>query len=422
MNSRSQSYLRAAIPWIPAAGLYLLILTLLAAAPAQVWPPTGAFGALPYFVFAVAIVLGVVFAQTRVAHLAVLMTTVTALLNYFFYVQIDLGRAAATVLLAALLIPPLAATLFRLNERGFFTTHGAIRGGITLGVIVILLLVSAIPPFTDSIAGAVGGMRGSLSRLFPVPAIGLLALVLSAPFLILPKEHESPRLGGLLLASVWLFFCGLGFRSSLWNGGKDHAALVLFMSGAALTLVGAILESAWWHANMDELTELPGRRFLKHHLRCLGPEYSIAVIDLDFFKRVNDTYGHDVGDQVLRFLAFQLRRSRAGTAYRFGGEEFVMVAEGPDFDGFVGRLDELRASIQTKEFVLRASDRPLKKPRRGAGKGGSRAGANSIVLTVSIGAARSGRKYASPQEVLEAADRALYRAKEGGRNQVCRAR
>jgi diguanylate cyclase (GGDEF)-like protein len=169
--------------------------------------------------------------------------------------------------------------------------------------------------------------------------------------------------------------------------------------------------------NIDELTELPGRRPFRHHLRCLGGEYTMAVVDIDHFKAINDTYGHAVGDQVLKFLAAELSRQAAGRVYRYGGEEFAVIYESGAYEQVLDNLDDLRDAVSHKTFYLRGPDRTDQKPRRRQASAGTPS--RQITLTISIGAARAGARYATPQATFEAADQALYRAKEQGRNRVC---
>ena len=99
------------------------------------------------------------------------------------------------------------------------------------------------------------------------------------------------------------------------------------MSAAALTSLCISLAHEGFHmAFRDELTGLPGRRALNEKLQRMGRIYTLAMADVDHFKVFNDTHGHDVGDQVLRMVAAQLRRvSGGGHAYRYGGEEFTLV-------------------------------------------------------------------------------------------------
>ena len=143
------------------------------------------------------------------------------------------------------------------------------------------------------------------------------------------------------------------------------------------------------------------------------------MLDVDHFKRFNDTYGHDVGDQVLMMVAGKLRDvGGGGKVYRYGGEEFTIVFPGRRIADVVPHLEELRKVIAGYRLHLRGSDRPRDsrsgKERRGAG--GERA---TVSVTVSIGVAENGDGLGAV-EVIKAADRALYKAKNQGRNKVCR--
>jgi diguanylate cyclase (GGDEF)-like protein len=143
------------------------------------------------------------------------------------------------------------------------------------------------------------------------------------------------------------------------------------------------------------------------------------MVDVDHFKRFNDTYGHDVGDQVLKMVAGKLQGvGGGGRAFRFGGEEFTIVFPRRKIVDAVPHLEELRKAIASYQLRLRGADRP-KKNQEGKRQRGSRGEGETVSVTVSIGVAPSaeGRK---PAEVLKDADQALYRAKRGGRNQLSR--
>jgi diguanylate cyclase (GGDEF)-like protein len=409
------------IPWGLAAPLAGLIgLTLLAAAwpAAAAWTRQPAGAAVPYVLFGGAAVLGAVFTQTRITYLALHLGLSTLLLRYAFFMPPATGdQGQVLILLCTLSAPPLAAVCYRLNERGLFTPYGMAR---SLAVLVVLLFLFLLPLS----AGVQAALRASpppalhtVAGALRLPGLGLLAFLGALPFLLTRRRGESPRLGALLALALAVYFLGLNFQSSLWPAARQPAVLVLFSSAAALVLIGAILESVWMHMNIDELTELPGRRPLRHRLRCLGPAYVIAVTDLDRFKAVNDTYGHVTGDQVLRFVASVLARSAAGTVYRYGGEEFVIVYETDRYPEALADLERLREAVSQKTFAIRGEDRPVRKPRRSK-RPAARQPA-TIQITVSIGAARAGARLTTPQAVMEAADKALYDAKAGGRNRVC---
>ena len=158
----------------------------------------------------------------------------------------------------------------------------------------------------------------------------------------------------------------------------------------------------------DALTGLFNRRYMESHLGTLieqaaarGKPLSTLVIDIDHFKAVNDTHGHDAGDDVLRDFALRIKRSIRGIdlACRYGGEEFVIVM--PETDMAVAAMvaERLRRRIAADPF-------PIQK------------GARHIPVTISIGIAALRGKDDTPAALLKRADQALYRAKRDGRNRV----
>ncbi|MEO5740702.1 MAG: GGDEF domain-containing protein, partial [Vicinamibacterales bacterium] len=168
-------------------------------------------------------------------------------------------------------------------------------------------------------------------------------------------------------------------------------------------------------AYRDELTGLPGRRAFNNVMEQLGGSYALAMCDVDHFKRFNDTYGHDTGDQVLRMVAAKLSRvGGGGRAFRYGGEEFLVVFRGRSAREAEPFVESLRRSIAEAGFVLRGSDRPARKPR--ISEDTKQTNATKITITISIGIAERSKRHSTPELVLDAADAALYRAKEAGRN------
>jgi len=293
-----------------------------------------------------------------------------------------------------------------------------------------------------AVAGAVFGshgdpMLGLLPRgltaplapgWLPVPAVGGLATVIALAVLLAPWPSREPRCGGMLAAmllAVVAALCVMAPDGFAWRAlpleqrpGAAAAAVSVFFLAAGGVLLAAGLELAYGQAFLDPLTRVPGRRAFDHHLRTLGATYTIAMVDIDHFKRVNDRYGHDVGDQALGFVAARLHRIPFGTAFRYGGEEFAIVCPGRRMAAVKPLLDDLRREIAGADFHLRSADRPARRPRRRAGVSKPRATESRLRLTVSIGVAEARARDARPEDVVIAADRALYRAKENGRNRV----
>ena len=168
----------------------------------------------------------------------------------------------------------------------------------------------------------------------------------------------------------------------------------------------------------DELTGLPGRRALQEALIQLTGNYTIAMVDIDHFKKFNDRFGHDVGDQVLKMVAARLGRIRGGgKAFRYGGEEFMVLFPGKDLAHALEHLDDSREEIAALDFAIRAPGRPRKRPDAPRQ---ARRKPRRTRITVSAGAAERNNRNSGPEDVLRASDKAMYRAKQAGRNQVCK--
>jgi diguanylate cyclase (GGDEF)-like protein len=191
-----------------------------------------------------------------------------------------------------------------------------------------------------------------------------------------------------------------------------------FFAAAGAILIVALLEESHRLAFRDTLTGLPGRRALEERMRGLGSRYAIAMVDVDHFKKFNDTHGHDIGDQVLKLVGARLAEvGGGGTAFRYGGEEFSVLFPGSELDDVLPHLEKIRASIENYRMAVRSPDRPKSaedgvKRRAGASTG------SFLSVTVSIGACAPTGRLKTPAQVIKAADEALYRAKQGGRNRV----
>ncbi len=167
----------------------------------------------------------------------------------------------------------------------------------------------------------------------------------------------------------------------------------------------AALGEALELALTDPLTGLYNQRYLMRHLDSLlgaaqPPGVGVLLLDVDHFKSVNDRFGHAAGDAALRQIARLLRtRTRVfDSVARYGGEEFVIVMPAATAEEVSLAAHRLREAIEAMPFL----------PGSGA----------PLTLTVSIGAACTDRADVSPEEILQAADRAMYRAKREGRNRV----
>jgi two-component system, cell cycle response regulator len=158
----------------------------------------------------------------------------------------------------------------------------------------------------------------------------------------------------------------------------------------------------------DGLTGLFNRYYMESHLTALveqaagrGKSLTLLMLDIDYFKAINDNFGHDAGDDVLRQLATRIRKSIRGIdlACRYGGEEFVIVM--PETDMAVATIvaERLRRRIAAEPFTIQQGTRPIEK-------------------TISIGIATLDTAGDTVAKLIKRADQALYRAKRDGRNRV----
>jgi two-component system cell cycle response regulator len=158
----------------------------------------------------------------------------------------------------------------------------------------------------------------------------------------------------------------------------------------------------------DPLTTLYNRRYMESHLAALvdqaasrGKPLTALVLDIDHFKSVNDTHGHDAGDDVLREFATRVRKSIRGIdlACRFGGEEFVIIMPETDMGVATIVAERLRRRIASEAFPIHQ-------------------GSKALEVTISIGIATLDAADDNAASILKRADQALYRAKRDGRNRV----
>ena len=144
------------------------------------------------------------------------------------------------------------------------------------------------------------------------------------------------------------------------------------------------------------------------------------MVDIDHFKKFNDTHGHHTGDQVLKLVAARLAEIGAGgTAYRYGGEEFCLVFSERTLAAVLPQIESVRARVEAYRMAVRSGDRP-KDAEAGTRMRSLRSPEKTLSVAVSIGVAEADSAHATPAEVLRAADKALYRAKQAGRNRVSR--
>ncbi|SEP86729.1 diguanylate cyclase (GGDEF) domain-containing protein [Ectothiorhodospira magna] len=376
----------------------------------------GLLETLPWLMGVLAGVLALIYGRTRTLIAVILVLAVY--LGSMFQIR-PMAMTPETDLMPALgyalmtLLVPLAFMANALwTERHHLMVDLLLRLGV-FGIVAGMALLIA--------AGHPEGMaRVVLTTHWPavhwdgykMPQLAFWSLLVSLGVMgFCLMRHPGPQGIG-----QWIALAGIGWMlPQLFH----PYAVPLFTTTLLLILAIAVVHESFQMAFRDDLTGLPGRRALNERLQRLGRRYAIAMTDVDHFKKFNDTYGHDLGDQVLRVVAAQLRRvGGGGRAYRYGGEEFTIVFPGRTAAQCVTHLEAVRKAIETYQIAIRDTrTRPDNhrdgKTQRGRGK------VSTVSVTISMGVAERTADYPDPEQVIKAADQALYSAKAGGRNQVC---
>jgi diguanylate cyclase (GGDEF)-like protein len=345
----------------------------------------------------------------------ILFSVIVLLLGHHAIQWFASGLPARTALEAIALLVPLNFAFLT-----FFTERG--DEGRTLLWFLLLLFFESV--FVAAAARPDQAVPGFLHFAFirtyhprlPQPALLMFIAALCLLVFRFAQYHRATDSG-----MFWsLVLAWLGFHA----GATSNAGTAYF-GAAALALAGSIVENTYSLAYHDELTGLNSRRSFNDACARLKPPYAVAVLDIDHFKSINDTYGHDTGDQVLRSVASKLARvGGGGQAFRVGGEEFTILFPNKNAAAVMDYLELLRLNIENATFRVRSGQERRKTSRSAERRATtkrkpSRAPRSSSLLsvTVSMGVAES-RSKASIEEIIEEADQALYRAKQGGRNRI----
>ena len=365
---------------------------------------------LPLSLFSLSVFLSVQFNRSRYSFLVLFITLGAVMVFYLPHWQ---GTAAFSLIVIALQLNSSLFLVFK--DRSLFSIHGVLRWLFLAlqGGVLFYLITRHELLLEELLQRDVLQLRIYFPWLY-MPDVVLITGLLSSLFCItLLLKNNTSIYAVFLLAQCALLTlaCHLPVH---WQAGAP--AILLSMVCAMICL--SILLDSYDMAYRDELTGLPSRRALSQKLLSLGRHYSIAMLDIDHFKQFNDTHGHDVGDQVLQMVAAKMAKTTGGgIAYRYGGEEFTLVFAGKQPEHAAAHLEQLRTTIQDYAMWVRETPRPVKKANKKA-QNKARKKAKPLSVTISIGIATRTPEYKTPEQVIKAADKALYRAKAKGRNCV----
>lgn len=387
---------------------------------------------LPYAICSVGIIMG-----WRYGNMGMMLASFALAISYLVVSRFNPGNPPEGLMgpsfpeTVAFLLPLNLVVFSVLTKRRIFTSVGV------LCVFLMMLQISAVILFCSPPTSPGSQLLHKMNSVSPDAAKKLAKLLIGLRSVL----HDDALVGfdHISITSLLAYFFALVFvlmryllkRDVILAGflgalvatfigiitDRPELSTMIYFSTAGLMLIITSIEASFTLAYVDDLTGLQGRRSLNQRLINLGKKYAIAMIDVDYFKKFNDRYGHKTGDQVLKMIASKLRNMPGGAKiFRYGGEEFTAIFPGKDVEGALPYLEKYRRSVEYTPFVVRSKTR-LKSTSENRGRI-KLSGLKQAKVTVSIGVAAPGKGLADPERVLKAADRALYRAKKAGRNRV----
>ena len=369
---------------------------------------------IPYTVFLIGLVLTWIFNSHKEFILLAIVALAFFLCEHYIASYADRMTSSHKDILFSLLtitIPVNFIIFNQIKERGLLNRYGLRRVFFIIVQALALYFITfyASPSVTDALF-AKPFLLPYFTHMPQLAVILFLIAIVSIIFhmILQPTVLQSGQLATLL-------FIGLALHNI-----DNSSFMQLNFTLAGLMLLFAVLLHSYNLAYNDELTGLPARRAMKQYLLGLGDRYTLAMVDVDNFKKLNDNYGHDVGDQVLRKLSKALKNAPGNAkAFRYGGEEFTIVYANKDLESAADYAEQLRRIIADEPFVLRNAARPAHKPQDNAR---NKRNPDNLNFSVSIGLAEYRSHHHSAMDTLKQADKALYAAKRKGRNCVVKAK
>ncbi|MFA0550970.1 GGDEF domain-containing protein [Vibrio lentus] len=367
---------------------------------------------LPYILLSVAVLLCHTFRQGRMAMVSLTMLVAYFIIQVRLQTPLNTGTTLLELSLLAALVPVTCLLVYAFPDNGVNS-----KSMFLYALVVVLFMIWAQLIVSHFHAG--GFESWSEGILFTVRDFSKLPFILvlyslcllgltSILVLVYNRSIDVVVYSAILLSSSTFIFFDIQYISST------------MFSLSGILIIVYVMSASHDMAFNDQLTNIPGRHALEVDMKHLGRKYSMAMVDIDHFKKFNDTYGHDIGDDVLKLVARILRETTGGAkAYRYGGEEFTIIFKGKNTEQVKEHLQVLISEIQNYDMIIRNThDRP-DDHEVGMQKRGKNGKPTKVVnVTVSIGLSDS-TTTKQPEEVLKLADNALYKAKKTGRNKLC---
>ncbi|MEQ1883181.1 MAG: GGDEF domain-containing protein, partial [Burkholderiales bacterium] len=336
---------------VPGAVLLLAALVALLGSNISVELFSGATVIGPFAVLVIATLISIWFNRGRACIASASLAVAFA--GYSFALEFGVTEfpARATLTAFSVFVPVNILIALVLPERGI--AHFRNYRWLMLATIQLVLTAWVSGAGRNDLSGTmwVTALDHWLLRIQPFPLLGaVLTLTAFAMAIYRAWTQRAPVEIGMLGVLIAFSVAFLSPMSSVVFG------MFMFSAGAILLL--AVLQESHRMAFQDELTGLPGRRALEERLAALGPVYAMGMVDVDNFKKFNDTHGHDVGDQVLRMVGARLSEvGGGGRAFRYGGEEFCVLFDGQSLDEALPHLEAIRQNIEQYRIAVRSEQR-----------------------------------------------------------------
>lgn len=368
-------------------------------------------GYLPWLLSAVTAILAWQFNRLRFLLLAAVSAAAYGVVQLRLQTALTNPAAFEAFVGLSYALPVSLTALLLLPERGILNRFGLTSTATVLGLGLFIgglapWFAGWLPQHSEWFA-----LRPVSSFILPWAARGLFAIAICIGLGLLLWRNTACE--AVILGTLVALFLVLDLLH------LEYVSVTLFTAAGFGQLLG-IIRSSHAMAYRDDLTGLLGRRALNERLKGLGRNYCVAMLDVDRFKKFNDTHGHEVGDQALKLVASKIAKvTGGGTAYRYGGEEFCIVFPRRTLTECIEPLEAVRESIAGYRMVLRDRGQRPSQSKEGVRRRGRMATKHrpgSVAVSISIGLAARNEDDTGPAEVLRAADEQLYRAKRAGRN------
>jgi len=352
------------------------------------------FSLIPYIFYAVSIL--VVWVSWHFNRTKFIFIIIPLILMHIGFENLSAKHATHLFMYSSIVYPIHLLIFLLLKERGIFSIWGIFK--IAFFTLEIALVAYFIFNPSENIQAFIN-MKIFAISFYPLKDVAVvMAFVISFILVGLVIFNRYLIYNTSFLIMVLSFYGGLYFLKT------SHATDISLLS-IAIIIFAMLIRESYRLAFYDELTSLPGRRALVEDMAKLGMKYTLAMIDIDHFKKFNDTHGHDTGDDVLKMVATKLLDvTGGGKAYRYGGEEFVILFPSTEVDQAFVHTDLLRNIISKSAFSVR-----------------NKKGVKKIYVNISAGIVQNSSNDKDPFATMKRADNALYKAKKAGRNQVVQA-